>query len=549
MKIIEFLNKLKSRAGLYYLFYFVLLTIFFPFFRYYAAQDCFSYTSVAEKLLNGDFYNAINGVWSPLFSILLMPFLAIGIENLLAVKLLQVIIGFLTIKELISLVQAFQFEERFKDVIIVLIVFITVTYLLQTATPDLLLVVMLIKYFKLIYSSKYKFNANYGIKIGIISSLAYLSKSYALPFFIFHFTLTNIFYYFSKSSDLKKIVLRNFIFSILIFGLISGIWISLLTYKYGYVTYSTAGSFNFAIVGPEYNGIHKMRIEKLYNPPPNSNCIWEDPTALPRKTWSPFESSSNFVHLVKIVFNNLIKYIYYVFIFSPLFFVFLFFPRNYSFFGQSRVKKMIFFLFIYCAGYITLFLEQRYLIILHFFTVILSVIMIQEYLKSYTISLWIKRLILFFLFITIIVKPLFSLINHLNYGKDVYYLGKYLKNSQVVKSKVVSLTSFPMSFELYSLTTTAYITDFKFFGEINHRLSEDSLLVEMKKYEINYLFSWEERTYNPSHFQAVGKYQLEKEKLFGNSINILIEKILSVFGIKPHASDYKKKFSIYKVIY
>ncbi len=549
MMMIEFLNTLKSRAGLYYLFYFVLLTIFFPFLRYYAAQDCFSYTSVAEKLLNGDFYNAINGVWSPLFSILLMPFLAVGIENLLAVKLLQVIIGFLIIKELISLVQEYQLEERLKDVIIVLIVFITVTYLLQTATPDLLLVVMLIKYFKLIYSSKYKFNANYGIKIGIISSLAYLSKSYALPFFIFHFTLTNIFYYFSKSSDFKKIVLRNFVFAILIFGLISGIWISLLTYKYGYVTYSTAGSFNFAIVGPEYNGIHKMRIEKLYNPPPNSNCIWEDPTTLPRKTWSPFESSSNFVHLVKIVFNNLIKYIYYVVIFSPLFFVFLFFPKHYSLFGQSQVKKMIFFLLIYCAGYITLFLEQRYLIILHFFTVTLSVIMIQEYLRSYTISLWIKRLILVFLFITIIVKPLFSLINYLNYGKDIYYLGKHLKKSEVVKSNVASITSNAMSFEWYSLITTAYISDFKFFGEINHKLNDDSLLAEMKKFDINYLFSWEDRIYNPAHFKAVGKYKLEKEKLFGKRFNLLIERILSIFGIKPHSSNYKKKFTIYKVIY
>ena len=74
----------------------------------------------------------------------------------------------------------------------------------------------------------------------------------------------------------KKNVLRNFISGMVIFSILSGVWIFLISRKYDRFTFSTAASFNYGLT----NGyIH----EYMLVPPSNATAIsyWEDPSLSP----------------------------------------------------------------------------------------------------------------------------------------------------------------------------------------------------------------------------------------------------------------------------
>src|ERR1700737_2408094 len=64
-----------------------------PDTRWQMNPDGISYIFVARRLLAGDWHGAVNGHWSPLFSWMLVPLLASGIDALLACKVLTYLIG------------------------------------------------------------------------------------------------------------------------------------------------------------------------------------------------------------------------------------------------------------------------------------------------------------------------------------------------------------------------------------------------------------------------------------------------------------------------
>ena len=82
----SWLAKPKNFLLIVLLLYGILGVILLPFYKYQVTVDGISYISSAQKLLRGDFYNAITGHWSPLYSILLVPFLYIGLDPSLAAK-------------------------------------------------------------------------------------------------------------------------------------------------------------------------------------------------------------------------------------------------------------------------------------------------------------------------------------------------------------------------------------------------------------------------------------------------------------------------------
>src|SRR3954447_1440755 len=59
--------------------------------------DGVSYLTIARQYLDGHFADAINAYWSPLYSWLLVPLTAAGIEATLATKVLAILVGTATI--------------------------------------------------------------------------------------------------------------------------------------------------------------------------------------------------------------------------------------------------------------------------------------------------------------------------------------------------------------------------------------------------------------------------------------------------------------------
>ena len=81
--------------------YTIIAVFSLKYFQYKIAGDEISYINIAHAYVIGDWRNAINGYWSPLFSWLMTPFLLLfGFKPLFGVyvsKILSIIIGLFTI--------------------------------------------------------------------------------------------------------------------------------------------------------------------------------------------------------------------------------------------------------------------------------------------------------------------------------------------------------------------------------------------------------------------------------------------------------------------
>ena len=61
--------------------YILLWNLAFPYFQYLMDADAVGYLTVADRVANNDWHRSINGLWSPLNSWLLVPFIKKGMDG------------------------------------------------------------------------------------------------------------------------------------------------------------------------------------------------------------------------------------------------------------------------------------------------------------------------------------------------------------------------------------------------------------------------------------------------------------------------------------
>jgi hypothetical protein len=151
--------------------------------------DGIAYIRAARHYTAGAFDLAISGWWSPLLIWLLVPAVAVGADPILTVKLLGVGLGVifalgvaLILREIGLGLHAYL---GFAGSLLVALVMIP-----EPISPDLLVAAVLTLYFaasvRLIWSA----SPSHWLVSGLIGGVAYLAKSYALPFVTVHLVFT-----------------------------------------------------------------------------------------------------------------------------------------------------------------------------------------------------------------------------------------------------------------------------------------------------------------------------------------------------------------------
>jgi len=349
------------------------------YYQYYIAPDGISYISIAQKYLNGDFRNAINGYWGPLLSWLLIPFLYFGLTPQLAIKVISLITGLFTMIGVKLLSYKFEMMERIRNIILFSLIPIILFFSLLFATPDLLLLCILVYYLNIIFNGEYSSSMHKGIFCGAIGAIAYLAKAYAFPFFISHFLLFNVLHYLrSTTKERKKNVLRGFFGGFIIFFIISGGWISIISNKYQEVTIGTAKKYIYTSSGPESQG-SPMDYQGLLRPP-NKTAIssWEDPSYLKIKSWNPMQTWNHFKHQIKLILKSIYTTIIIYESFSSLSFmiiiVYILFciqPFN-KIILQGDVFYPLVTMMLYSTGYALMTTEGRYLWIIDILLILMG---------------------------------------------------------------------------------------------------------------------------------------------------------------------------------
>lgn len=491
----------------------VLASIFFKYYQYQAGfgSDTISYINIAKAYASGNWVDAINAYWSPLYSWLMTPFLLFGSTPLYALyvsKIVSLIIGFFTIIGVRRLYLKFEMDILVNRIFLFSLIPVIIYFSLSINTPDLLVVLILVYYLSFIFDVKYPNKLVYGVLCGFCGSLAYLTKSYLFFFFIIHFLFFNFFYLFKFSNKEKKQKLfKNLILGFTVFFVISGLWIGSISDKYGKLTISTAGEYNYAIMGPKNTDsfnidlsgislsiikpIHPLYTVGLIKPPYNiSNSIWDEPSFTKIDKWSPFSSWKNFKYQLDIIEKNILYSLVLIesffaialmIIISGLLFVLSSKPEKLS---RHRMLYLLITMFIYIGGYCLILVEWRYFWFIFILIMFIGYFLVDNLYKNGITNLNWRNLLLIILLLSFVIQPIYELVLFSDSDNSIIILSNKLKTDYRIKGNIASDDNWG------EMVTISYFLNTKYYGLPKKTNSTIDLQKELEEKKIDYFFVW-----------------------------------------------------------
>ncbi|WP_048191096.1 glycosyltransferase family 39 protein [Methanobacterium sp. SMA-27] len=482
------------------LFVYIVLTAYlFQYFQYRIGGDEISYINIAKGYAAGNLGNSINGYWSPFYSWLITPFLLFGSNPQYAVyvsKIVSIIIGFFVFISVRRFSRILAMNTTVERSILFAMIPAIVLFSLVFNTPDLLLVCLLIYYLSILFDSKYYNNWYSGALCGFVGSLAYLTKSFAFPFFLITFILFNLIFFKKALRMDKRRVLNNLIMGLLVFSIISGLWIGTISEKYGKITISTAGEYNQAMVGPEYkvnlleHGSVPIYYIGLIKPPNNTSIsIWDDISYLKIDHWNPLESQKDIQYELKLVYSNLIytfkiiQSIMPISILILLSMVFVIFKSKNNIVATRILTYLLITMMIYIGGYCLIIPEWRYLWFIFILLMVSGFYMIDILYKDNVLTSNIRNILLFLLVFSFVIQPALEITYYATPNDGLYNLSNTLKSDYRIHGNIAS------NDEWMGMLTVCYYLNVKYYGTTPINSSKD-LNLELKDNNITYYFVW-----------------------------------------------------------
>lgn len=469
-------------------FYAILAILLLPYYQHQINPDGVSYISIAQKYLFHDYHNAINGYWGPLLSWLLLPFLFVGFEPLISVKLLSLTIGVMAIIQSNSLMKILEISRLLRKVLLYLIAFIVINFAFSTITPDLLFVCLALAYINIVLNPSYINNKYAGVIGGVLGVGLYLTKSYGFAFFIVHFFVVNlIFYLRTQNRDNRSGILNNFVSGIVVFSLISACWISIISNKYGQLTIGTAGSYNRAIMGPQSSG-QPIHYVGLLDPPNNTAIsIWEDVSYLRIRSWSTFDSIDSLKHQIKNTLKIIYRIISMLGAFSLLSLAILSMTVVYLLEkGKRIVTDNIFYLVISLvvlfSGYALLLIESRYIWLGNILIIIMGARLLDLLFQRILLRQIARMALIVIFVVSFSLQPLKELYGNLNTGKNIFNLNNKI-SCWNINGRIASNGQWSNSLYL------SFYNGWQYYGE-KGKLEESQLETELENKTIDYYFVW-----------------------------------------------------------
>ena len=249
-----------------------------PAFRYQINPDGVAYIDLARLYADGQWWTAINAYWSPMFSWLLAPFIAIGLDPLIAGKLVQLGGGAGLLVAMWLLSRHWRPRWMVWSLLGAMAVVVLSWALTYGTTPDLVLAALVVGFLAVLMRVDFELRARWAIGAGLLAGLAYLTKSYALPFMLI---LTAGWYgwqLWQQPDKRQRWLKQAFIMGAVWLALVVP-WVLLISWKEGRLTTGTAGAYALALFGPVHP-LQPMFTRGFLEPPPGGTSVWTDPTLL-----------------------------------------------------------------------------------------------------------------------------------------------------------------------------------------------------------------------------------------------------------------------------
>ncbi|HSU29047.1 MAG TPA: hypothetical protein VLJ68_11740 [Chitinophagaceae bacterium] len=416
------------------LLYCIAFILLFPGYRYTLDVDATGYINAARQLAEGNFQQGMNGFWSPLSSWILVPFIKLGIDPVLACKFINALLGIFSLLVIHSLAGKMMMEENVRRVILFTAIPILIYFTFFELCADFLLVFILLIYLSLVFSRDLIQNKKKIFLCALVGALAYYAKNYAFYFIAIHFACTVLILLKGEKTWLSR-SLRTFGFFLLVMLLLIVPWWIGISNKYGGFTTGNAGRSNFAwqlLPAKEH-----QRILITAPPYPGGSSDWDDPSYRGSNKISPFSDKETFLHELRIVGYNTkeLLFIWQRFsVFSILLLLISFYflwIRGSTFKAERNHKIFLLFIAILPLGYLPLIIQPRYIWTTEIGILLLAGVCITA---LYTIGRIPKNWLLPLAIITgssFFYYPLTVLSEKKNKGKEEYNMAKALGENKI----------------------------------------------------------------------------------------------------------------------
>jgi 4-amino-4-deoxy-L-arabinose transferase-like glycosyltransferase len=464
-------------------------------YQYSLYPDATSYLSIAQAYARGQFWDAVNGYWAPLYCWLLALPIAAGVELLVAPKLVALLIGTLAFAGLRRLCRRLRLSDR--AIIIVLIAALPafVSWSLTLVTPDFLLVAVLTWYLSEVVAWTPSSGIRSGLAAGALAGLASLSKQYALPFVASHLVLAAALHYHQRRTPNRRATLGSWLIAayIVLFA-IMGPWIATMSAKYGRLTIAASGQYNWYLLQTGFN----VGTRSLAPPPfPGAASGWVDPTPyahtapsrvrVPANTpgWGVSPWSAPLVRVLRI--TVMLEQ------FSLLAFPILL-AAGVLAHAQAdyRYLQLGLALVLYIAGYqaMTAWFVERLMWIVPILVCILGALVFERLTAADRIRPRAELASAMLLILSFWALPILRLAQGLDEGRELHATAQLLERDGV-RGRLASLNRYADSLRVALLTGSAY------YGRIAPPTTMEIVISELQSNEVDFLLIWTEK--NPEN--------------------------------------------------
>lgn len=342
-----------------------------PVFRDGIGLDGLAYVSIAQQYAEGQL--PINGYWGPLWSWFLVPLLAVGIEPLLAARILQVASSVLVLLALRRLMDVVGVRPLVRDGLALAVTPFLVAIAHYGIFTDVLMAGFLLLWCAEVLRADFPTSRAVALRAGLWAGLATLTKIYALPFVLVHLAVVALMHLYrlrGTGQALVKVVSAVGLVAVVL-SLLFVPWVAALSDNYDRFTVTKSARYNVTIAGPGSQGNPIFYAGLLAPPSPDAVSVWEDPSQMPVDAtgWSAGTDSAdrlvdNIASNVALAGNLAAEDMVLVSVLGLVGTAIVFLPLGPRGRQRSDLRfRMLGILAaasIYAGGYLLLFIERRY---------------------------------------------------------------------------------------------------------------------------------------------------------------------------------------------
>jgi 4-amino-4-deoxy-L-arabinose transferase-like glycosyltransferase len=299
----------KMQLTVIFIAYLIFALIFGFAYRFAINPDGVSLLRLAGYIAEGNFQYSVTSGYPPLISWLIAPFIFFGLDGLTSARIVIALSGAGLVMISWLLACRFNFSDNIKFISVLVATLLISFWTIKTIGADILVAALILCYIYLVTEPDILSNRKRLFFCGITGGFSYLAHHFAFPLFLSHFPLMLFLRaYIDKDKDgfLLKKVLRAWGIGLAGFFIVASIWVGIMSVKYGHLTISSAASAAHAVMGPkDTDRRHPFFIGGLYKPRESYQIhVFEDPSEVKFKTWSPFESKEYFIYQLKLIKEN-----------------------------------------------------------------------------------------------------------------------------------------------------------------------------------------------------------------------------------------------------